>query len=192
MTQLDQALAVGPMSLDDLAAVDQIERASFSSPRTTTLYRSELTQNRLAHYWVISAARPDSPLPPILAYGGYWLTGDEANVVVIATAPAWRRVGLGGWLLLEMAAIARAQGALNLTLEVREGNHAARAFYAKLGFQAVGQRKRYYTDTGEDAHLLTLFALDDAAVWQPLQGTLETLRMSFGASSQEKSPQSSR
>ncbi len=178
---LDQALSFAPMNPDDLAAVDRIEQSSFPSPRSTALYRLELAQNRLAHYFVINPARLDSGLPSLLAYGGYWLTGDEAHVVVIATTPSWRRHGLGGWLLLEMAATARSQGALSLTLEVRDGNHAARNFYANLGFEEVGLRKRYYTDTGEDAHLLTLFGLDHGAVWLPLASALEALRARFAA-----------
>ena len=169
------------MCPEDLAAVDQIEQSSFPSPRSVALYRLDLTQNRLAHYAVIRPALIDSALPPVLAYGGYWLTGDEAHVVVIATAPEWRRHGLGGWLLLEMTATARSQGALSLTLEVRENNHAAQVFYANLGFEAVGLRKRYYTDTGEDAHLLTLFGLENGAVWRPLASELEAFRARFSA-----------
>lgn len=178
---LDQTLSFAPMSSEDLAAVDLIEQSSFPSPRSTALYRLELTQNRLAHYAVIKPALLHSVLPQVLAYGGYWLTGDEAHVVVIATALQWRRHGLGGWLLLEMAATARSQGALSLTLEVRDGNYAARRFYANLGFEEVGLRKRYYTDTGEDAHLLTLFGLESEAVWHPLADELEAFRARFAA-----------
>ncbi len=179
--QLGHALSFNPMSTEHLAAIDLIEQSSFPSPRSTALYRLELTQNRLAHYFVIEPAWLDSALPPVLAYGGYWLTGDEAHVVVIATAPSWRRHGLGGWLLLEMALAARGQGALSLTLEVRENNHAAQLFYANLGFEEVGLRKRYYTDTGEDAHLLTIFGLDSGLVWRPLASALDALRARFAA-----------
>jgi ribosomal-protein-alanine N-acetyltransferase len=167
-----------------LAAVDLIEQVSFPSARSTAFYTVELKQNRLAHYWVITPTVADGALPPLLAYGGYWLTGDEAHVVVIATAPLWRRHGLGGWLLLEMAAAARTQGASSLTLEVRAGNLAARHFYANLGFHEVGLRKRYYRDTGEDAHLLTRFGLDHEPIWAPLALTLEALRKRFSADTQ--------
>ncbi len=56
-----------------------------------------------------------------------------------------------------------------VTLEVREHNAPAQALYKKLGFQQVGIRKGYYHDTGEDALLLTLFYLDNEAVWRFLQ-----------------------
>ena len=47
-------------------------------------------------------------------------------------------------------------------------NTGAIALYTKLGFVSVGVRKGYYQDTGEDARLLTLFAIDHPAVWGQL------------------------
>ena len=178
---LQRKLTFQPMQPSHLNAVAPIEEVSFPTPRSSDLYRRELTDNGLAHYWVIAPAAKEQFLPPILAYAGYWLMGEEAHLVVIATHPAWRRQELGRWLLLELAAVARLQGAFHLMLEVREHNQAARAFYAKLGFVGVGLRKRYYTDTGEDAHLLTLFALDRGAVWRPLARQLAPLRDFFAA-----------
>jgi len=171
------------MQPEHLSAVNTIEQASFPSPRSSGLYLRELMHNGLAHYWVIGRTTAIGGLPLVLAYGGYWLTGDEAHVVVIATHEAWRRRALGRWLLLEMAAAARMQGALQLTLEVRSGNEAARAFYLGLGFVEVGLRKRYYMDTGEDAQLLTLFGLDGGAVWRPLAQLLAALRDNFAVES---------
>lgn len=175
------------MQPDHLTAVDAIERGSFPTPRSTSLYRSELSQNRLGHYFVVEPvnelANQPSALPPVLAYGGYWLIGDEAHVVVIATEPNWRRYGLGQWLLLEMMAAARRQGALQMTLEVRQRNRAARQLYLGLGFTEVGVHKEYYRDTGEDAHVLTLFGLDDGSVWRPLAARLAALQSHFVADS---------
>ena len=41
-----------------------------------------------------------------------------------------------------------------MTLEVRESNLGAQQLYAKLGFEKAGERKRYYSDTGESAYIL--------------------------------------
>ena len=106
-TRLQQNLLFQPMQPAHLAAVALIEERSFPTPRSSALYLRELTQNGLAHYWVIVPAITVRDLPPVLAYAGYWLTGDEAHIVVIATHPAWRRQELGKWLLLEMAAVLR-------------------------------------------------------------------------------------
>ncbi|MEZ4675262.1 MAG: GNAT family N-acetyltransferase [Caldilineaceae bacterium] len=136
----------------------------------------------MGHYYVIEPVPTKAPsLPPLLAYGGYWLTDDEAHVIVIATAPAWRRLRLGQWLLLELINTARYQGARAMTLEVRQHNTSAQQLYLGLGFTEVGVHKRYYRDTGEDAHLLTLFDLDGGAVWRPLSAQLAALRATYAA-----------
>jgi [ribosomal protein S18]-alanine N-acetyltransferase len=36
-------------------------------------------------------------------------------------------------------------------LEVRHKNASAFLFYSGLGFEVIGVRKKYYSDTGEDA-----------------------------------------
>ena len=42
-----------------------------------------------------------------------------------------------------------------LTLEVRKSNIAAQELYKKYGFDIIGERKRYYSDNGEDAWIMT-------------------------------------
>jgi ribosomal-protein-alanine N-acetyltransferase len=49
---------------------------------------------------------------------------------------------------------ARHRDMARATLEVRASNQSAISLYQKLGFQVAGRRKRYYTDTGEDALIL--------------------------------------
>jgi ribosomal-protein-alanine N-acetyltransferase len=163
-------LVFTPMSLADVDHIDELERVCFRAPWSAATYRRELQHNRLSSYWVIRPANRDALaiLPPILAYGGFWLMSNEAHIATIATHPQWRRRKLSEWLLLEMIAQARIHGAYTATLEVRVSNLAAQALYEKLGFVEVGQRKRYYRDNGEDARLMTLFNLDDGAVWRPL------------------------
>lgn len=147
-----------PMTLADVDAVGNLEERCFDDPWTRSTFRNELTSNNLAHYWVV---RPtpgaDAALPPILAYGGFWLMGDEAHIVNVATHPDFRRQGLGQLVVLGMIEAARQAGARLVTLEVRMSNRAAQKLYARLGFVEVGERRRYYNDNGEDALLMTLF-----------------------------------
>ena len=42
-----------------------------------------------------------------------------------------------------------------VTLEVRVSNDLARTLYQKYGFNTAGIRRRYYTDNGEDAYIMT-------------------------------------
>ncbi len=89
------------MTVDDLDAAMLIERVSFQQPWSRHMYWMDLSQNELATYVVIEPAESDRELmPPVLAYGGFWLIFDEAHVATIASHPDWRRCGLGAFALL--------------------------------------------------------------------------------------------
>lgn len=83
-----------------------------------------------------------------------WLLGDEAEVVDIGVDPGHRRRGVGAALLEQALQMAAQSGSRRTFLEVRAGNHAARALYEQAGFKAYGTRARYYSN-GEDAVLYT-------------------------------------
>ena len=156
-----QALACQfrPMVLTDIPAVIELERLCFHSPWSAETFRFELSGNRFARYWVL-APEPGNgaALPPILAYGGYWLTGDEAHIVNVASHPAFRRQGFGRQIMQAMMTMALDSGALAILLEVRQSNVAAQQLYTQLGFLTVGERREYYQDNKEDAILMTYFA----------------------------------
>lgn len=76
------------------------------------------------------------------------LAADEAEILTIAVAPAWRKIGVGRDLLrVHLPEVARA-GAHSLFLEVDAENAAALALYAKFGFRKVGERAGYYRRPG--------------------------------------------
>lgn len=72
---------------------------------------------------------------------------DEADVLTIGVTEP--RQGVGEALMREGLAQAAARGARVVHLEVAEDNAAARALYAKLGFEQVGRRRAYYPDGGD-------------------------------------------
>ena len=74
---------------------------------------------------------------------------------VIGTAPDHRGQGHGAAVLTGFLTEAARRGAAVIHLEVAETNAAARALYARLGFEAVGRRRRYYAD-GADALVLAV------------------------------------
>jgi ribosomal protein S18 acetylase RimI-like enzyme len=82
--------------------------------------------------------------------GGLFARRAVAVILVLraGVAPAARRRGVASRLV--EAALAREPGLARAHLEVRESNVGARAFYAALGFGAVGRRPRHYPD-GEAA-----------------------------------------
>lgn len=73
----------------------------------------------------------------------------------IAVHKQQRRKGIARLLIEKMLRRTEWPNA-KLTLEVRPSNHAAIHLYRSLGFVAVGIRKRYYQDTGEDALVMWL------------------------------------
>jgi ribosomal-protein-alanine N-acetyltransferase len=147
-------LAVEAMRVEDLAAVQEIERLSFTTPWPPHAYRTELESNRLAHYLVV---RADGR---VVAYAGMWLMVDEAHITTFAVHPAWRRQGIAARLLLVLLDLALGRHAREATLEVRLSNIAARRLYEKFGFRPVGVRPRYYSDDNEDALIMTTETLD--------------------------------
>lgn len=166
------------MRLSDIDAVMAIERDSFPSSWSATGYRHELTANEQAHYVVLEVSHQDGG-PKTIGYAGHWIVADEAHVSTIAVAPAWRRRGLGAWLLLSIIYHALDRDAGVVSLEVRETNHGAQTLYTQFGFVNVGRRRRYYRDTGEDAVLMDLdltahgvkerLSARRAELWQRLQ-----------------------
>jgi ribosomal-protein-alanine N-acetyltransferase len=109
--------------------------------------------------WGADALAIQLGLPGVFGYvdgrGGFVLAravADEAEVLTLAVMPAVQRAGLGRALMVAAMDGAAARGARALLLEVAEGNAAARALYAGLGFALVGRRPRYYGQ--EDALIL--------------------------------------
>ena len=143
---------------DDLGAVHAIERASFGDPWPPAALAQELEPS-------------DFRLPLVVELDGRvagylmaWATPDELHILNIAVEPRLRRRHLGARLLLAAIDAAREAGLGAITLEVRPGNEAALAMYRRHGFVRRGVRPRYYTDTGEDAIVLTLDLRRDGEV----------------------------
>lgn len=68
---------------------------------------------------------------------------DEAELLLLAVDPAYRRRGIAGSLLRAVIAEAQMSGIADMHLEVRANNDAVR-LYAAHGFIKVGERRGYY------------------------------------------------
>jgi ribosomal-protein-alanine N-acetyltransferase len=80
----------------------------------------------------------------------------QAELESIAVAAGSQRRGVGRMLLDALLSELRTAGAIEITLEVRASNDAARAFYRRAGFVETGTRRAYYADPVEDALLMRL------------------------------------
>jgi [ribosomal protein S18]-alanine N-acetyltransferase len=133
----------------DLEAIDRIERRSYPTPWSRSMFASELAKpssislgafstetNELVGYLVISR------------YVDAW------HVMNIAVAPEHRRQGIAVALFERLFELTAADGRRGYTLEVRISNEAAIRLYERLGFQSRGVRRGYYTDNREDALIM--------------------------------------
>jgi ribosomal-protein-alanine N-acetyltransferase len=68
---------------------------------------------------------------------------DEEELLLFAIVPPWRRRGLGGKLLTQVLATAKAHGVRRMVLEMRQGN-TAQGLYRAFSFTPVGIRPKYY------------------------------------------------
>ncbi len=126
-----------------------METRSFVDPWAPEALEQELTPDRLRLPLVAETSGR------VAGYLMAWKIVDQLHLLNIATDPDFRRLGVGTALLRTATELAQNMGLVEITLEVRESNQEARAFYFKHGFAARGRRKSYYVDNGEDAIIMT-------------------------------------
>ena len=145
-------MPVRPATAADIPAMMTVaDRSATAAHWSENQYRSLFSaagHGRLG--WVIEE---DSQLKGFLVARSIDCEWEIENVAV--AEPAQRR-GLGASLLSEFLEFARREGANFVFLEVRESNHAARAFYEKWRFFESGRRPHYYANPTEDALLYRL------------------------------------
>ena len=138
-----------PMTKDDLDEVMAIERSAYRYPWSSGFFLQEL-QVACARSIL---AEVDGK---ICGYVLFWLLPGSIDVHNIAIAPDHRRLGIARMLMHQVVAVAVAQSAARVTLEVRQSNEPAKNLYLSLGFVKTGLRKGYYSDDAEDAFSMTL------------------------------------
>ncbi len=138
------------MERSDLDGVMPIEKASFPTPWPRIFFEEEIDR---AFSDVRVAVSPEGG--EVLGYSVCWIVVDESHLLNIAVRPDVRASGVGSALLRDCIQRGAMAGAVLIHLEVRAGNRAALRMYEKEGFVFQGMRRRYYTDTGEDAILLS-------------------------------------
>ena len=133
------------MTVEDIDRVFEIESQSFKTPWSKESFYTEIKENTLATYLVLTLD------DEVIGFGGMWLIMDEIHITNVAVAPEHRGQGYSKTLITDMIRYAKEKGFQHMTLEVRVSNAVAIALYEKFGFEGVGVRPKYYVDTGEDA-----------------------------------------
>jgi ribosomal-protein-alanine N-acetyltransferase len=143
----EQPVELRPLSLRDLGAIEEIERASYPTPWSRSMFASELAKpssicigafrgSRLCGYMIISR------------YVDAW------HVMNIAVAEEERRHGIATALLQRLFEVTAGEERRGYTLEVRVSNAGAIRLYEGIGFRQRGVRRGYYTDNREDALIM--------------------------------------
>jgi ribosomal-protein-alanine N-acetyltransferase len=143
------------MTLEDVEQVYAIDVLSFSLPWSTRSYRYEVSENPNSRPWVAEAS-DELGHRQVVGMTVVWVILDEAHVANLAVHPDFRQRGIGRRLLACGLLDAVKSGTTQSFLEVRRGNLTAQALYHEFGYEVVGVRVGYYSDTHEDALLMTL------------------------------------
>ena len=141
------ALQIRSLEARDLDAIEVIERRAYPTPWSRSMFASEL-------------AKPTSIC--LGAFDGQDLVGyvvnsryvDAWHVMNVAVDPRHQRRGVATQLLERLFELTRDDERRGYTLEVRVSNGEAIHLYEKLGFEARGLRRGYYTDNREDALIM--------------------------------------
>ena len=139
--------AIRPLQLRDLSTIEEIERTSYPTPWSRSMFAGEF-------------AKPSSIC--LGAFDGERLIGylivsryvDAWHVMNVAVAVDRRRRGIASDLLGALFERTREDGRRGYTLEVRVSNAGAISLYERLGFERRGVRRAYYTDNREDALIM--------------------------------------
>jgi [ribosomal protein S18]-alanine N-acetyltransferase len=133
----------------DLEAIEHIERRSYPTPWSRSMFASELSKPSS-----ISLGAFEAETGELVGYLVISRYVDAWHVMNIAVAPERRRQGIAVALFDRLFELTAADGRRGYTLEVRISNEAAIKLYERLGFQSRGVRRGYYTDNREDALIM--------------------------------------
>lgn len=89
---------------------------------------------------VVVARREDR----VAAFAILYLGDEVAHLNLLAVSGRHRRQGIGRRLIQWMSETCLEAGVLRIDLELRANNEGARAFYARLGFEALNVVQGYY------------------------------------------------
>ena len=137
------------LELRDLNAIEKIERASYRTPWSRSMFAGELAKPSS-----ISLGAFDPENRELLGYLIISRYVDAWHVMNLAVAPKHRRQRIAAGLLERLFEATANEGRRGYTLEVRVSNDVAIKLYEQAGFKARGVRRGYYTDNREDALIM--------------------------------------
>lgn len=141
-------MKIRPFTETDISAAAQLEQSSFPDPWSPKGLRDTFREERACF---LAAEDENGRLCGYL--NATWVL-DECNLNRICTDPDRRRNGVGAALINALQGFCRQHQIIQIFLEVRESNAAARALYQKSGFSEIGKRPHFYENPDETAVLM--------------------------------------
>jgi ribosomal-protein-alanine N-acetyltransferase len=137
--------------LDDLGEIEEIERRSYPTPWSRSMFAGELAKPSSICIGAFEADDEDGALVGYLIVSRYV---DAWHVMNVAVDPEQRGRGVATMLLERLFELTAEDARRGYTLEVRVTNRKAIELYERLGFRSRGLRRGYYTDNREDALIM--------------------------------------
>jgi ribosomal-protein-alanine N-acetyltransferase len=140
-------------SLNDIPRIEEVEKVCFPYDYWTEKsieYAITHIEDTTYRYIFLKATNEDNIL---MGYIIATLVLDDCEIQNVAVDVPYRRNHIAEKLFAKLEEIIQGV-ANNVYLEVRKSNIPAQNLYEKLGFQIVGERKRYYDSPIEDAILM--------------------------------------
>ena len=144
-------LELRALGLSDLRAIETIERRSYPTPWSRSMFAGELAKPSSICLGAFEAEGEDGALVGYLIVSRYV---DAWHVMNVAVDPEHRGRGVGTMLLERLFDLTADDAHRGYTLEVRVTNVKAIDLYERLGFRSGGLRRGYYTDNREDALIM--------------------------------------
>lgn len=139
-----QKLTVNSLAPAELIDIADIHKASFQKAWDADELNSTIKAKGVHCLAVHDVSKPKQIVIGFLIYR---ITGDEAEIITIASYPIHRRKGVARSLMDEMIRLCLTERVKEVFLEVDETNSAALTLYKTLNFKKVGERKGYYGTT---------------------------------------------
>ena len=144
------------LGLPDLAAIEEIERRSYRTPWSRSMFAGELAKPSSICLGAFDIEEGDGGEEHATLIG-YLIVSryvDAWHVMNVAVDPDHRGRGVAATMLERLFEVTADDARRGYTLEVRVSNGTAIRLYERLGFASRGIRRGYYTDNREDALIM--------------------------------------
>lgn len=153
--RIDPAYKIESATRESLPVVVRITEASGLSEWTLSDYTAELERDDSIFRVAVDGSKSVvgfvvGRVIPSSSSGSQM----EAEIYNIGIVSELKREGIGSALMLAFIERAKLVSVSAVWLEVRSTNSAAITFYEYVGFEAVGDRRHYYTNPVDDAIIM--------------------------------------